>query len=144
MSRITATADCPFDHDSLCQIDPHAQSEKGNRRMNAAGDLGRELRAARELHKFDNIVLAVIDAVDLAVSKAARFGTRDREDIRALARLGLVDMEIFANRAEEALSCYVGDMTFVRCNLADAREMIEKAGARTFLPDNAVPRDSVK
>ena len=106
--------------------------------MNTGGDLGRKLRAARELHKFDNIVLVVIDAMDLAVSKVARFGERDRENIRALAQLGLVDMEVFASRAEEALSCYVGDMTFVCCNLADAREMSEKASARTFQPDNAV------
>ena len=48
------------------------------------------------MHRFDNIVLYVIDAVDLAVSKVARFSERDREEIRALAQLGLVDMEVFA------------------------------------------------
>ena len=47
-------------------------------------------KRARELHRFDNIVLSVIDAVDLAVSKVARFSDRDREDIRALAQLDLV------------------------------------------------------
>ena len=70
-------------------------------------------------------MLAVLDPVDLAVSKVARFSERDREDIRALAQLGLVDMEVFASRAEEALSCYVGDLAFVRSSLADAKEIIE-------------------
>ena len=74
----------------------------------------------------------MIDAVDLAVSKVARFSERDREDIQVLAQLGLVDMEVFASRAEEALSCYVGDLTFVHSNLAGAKEIIETASARTF------------
>ena len=102
-------------------------------------------KRARELHRFDNIVLSVIDAVDLAVSKVARFSDRDREDIRALAQLGLVDPEVFARRAEEALSCYVGDVTFVRCNLADAREIIEsvKPEGAALEPGAADPDDVI-
>ena len=44
------------------------------------------------MHRFGNLVLHVIDPVDLAVSKVARFSERDREDIRALAVRGLIDL----------------------------------------------------
>ena len=77
--------------------------------------------------KIGNIVLHIIDPTDPAVSKVTRFSDRDRGDIQALARLGLIDPETFAQRAEDALDLYVGDLTFVRHNLADAREIIATA-----------------
>ena len=79
---------------------------------------------SKEVHRFGDMVLHVIDPVDLAVSKVARFSDRDREDIQAFAERGLVDPDLFARRAEEALVLYVGDLTFVRRNLADAMQIV--------------------
>ena len=102
-------------------------------------------KRSQEAHRFDNIVLHVIDPVDLAVSKVARFSERDRNDIRALAELGLINPDVFARRADEALSCYVGDLTFVRHNLADAMEIVAAAKNHPVGPGRApasVPNDS--
>ena len=96
-------------------------------------------KRAQELHRFDNIVLAVIDAVDLAESKVARFSARDREDIQALAQLGLVNVEVFSSRAEEALSRYAGALTFVRSNLAAATEIIEHAAREPLCAERMAP-----
>ena len=100
-------------------------------------------KRSHEVQRIGSMLLHVIDPVDLAVSKVARFSERDREDIRALAGLGLVDPEAFAERGKEALDYYVGDLTFVRYNLADAGEIIrsarnlvtEAAGAPVPKPD---------
>ena len=86
---------------------------------------------SQEVHRFDNMVLHVIDPVDLAVSKVARFSERDREDIRELAERGLIDPDTFAKRADAALDYYIGDLTFVRHNLADAREIISTSSGHT-------------
>ena len=100
-------------------------------------------KRSHEVQRIGSMLLHVIDPVDLAVSKVARFSERDREDIRALAGLGPVDPEDFAGRGKEALDYYVGDLTFVRNNLADAGEIIrsprnlvtEAAGAPVPKPD---------
>ena len=102
---------------------------------------------SQEVHRFDNMVLHVIDPVDLAVSKVARFTERDREDIQALAERGLIDQETFARRADEALEHYVGDLTFVRYNVRDAMEIVGSArdhAVRTGAPLDPKPdeRDS--
>ena len=60
-------------------------------------------KRSHEVQRIGSMVLHVIDPVDLAVSKVARFSEGDREDIRAIARLGLVDPEAFARRGKEAL-----------------------------------------
>lgn len=83
---------------------------------------------SQEVHRFHNMVLHVIDPVDLAVSKVARFSERDREDIQALAERGLIDPDTFAKRLDEAFDQYVGDMTLVRSNVRDAREIVAWAG----------------
>ncbi len=90
----------------------------------------------RELHRFDNVVLCEIDSVDPAVSMVLRFSNRDREDIQTLAQPGLVDSEVFASPDEEALSNRVGDLSFVRVNLAHVKGIIETAGALTFQPSS--------
>ena len=82
---------------------------------------------SREVPGLGNILLHIIDPVDLEVSKFACFGERDREDTQILAQRGLIDPDLFARRADEALSLYVGDLTFVRRNLADAKEIIALA-----------------
>jgi hypothetical protein len=59
----------------------------------------------------------VLAPVDLAVSKLARFGDADREDIEILAREKLVDASSLRKRAEEALKGYVGDLAAVRTSI---------------------------
>lgn len=73
-----------------------------------------------------DIRIHVMDPVDLAVSKVSRFQDRDRDDIRELAAQGLIDIEKFSERMEEALEFYVGDTTFIRYNLQDALEVIRE------------------
>lgn len=85
-------------------------------------------KRAREVSRAGNIVILVMDPVDLAVSKVARFSDRDREDIRQLAAHGLVDPLLFAERMEEALDYYVGDTTFVRHNFEEAKEIVAREG----------------
>ena len=85
-------------------------------------------KRAREVHRAGNIVILMIDPVDLAISKVARFSDRDREDIRQLAAHSLVDPLLFAERMEEALDCYVGDTTFVRRNFEEAKEIVAREG----------------
>ena len=97
---------------------------------------------SQKVHWFDDMVLHVIDPVDLAVSNEARFTERDREDIQALAERGLIDPDAFAKRADEALENYVGNLTFVRCNVSDATEIVSSAwdhAAQTDMPSPSKP-----
>jgi Nucleotidyltransferase of unknown function (DUF6036) len=64
--------------------------------------------------------IRVLAPVDLAVSKIARFASNDREDIGALVRLGFTSAEAIAQRANEALETYIGNVAVVRLNLRDA------------------------
>jgi hypothetical protein len=59
----------------------------------------------------------VLQPVDLAVSKLARFSEIDREDIRQLARDGLITAGELKKRAEAALPDYVGDTGAVRTSI---------------------------
>jgi hypothetical protein len=51
----------------------------------------------------------LLSPLDLAVSKLGRFSSQDRDDITALARHGLIDTERLRQRAEHALTAYIGD-----------------------------------
>jgi hypothetical protein len=68
----------------------------------------------------------VLDPVDLAISKLARFTSQDREDISLLAQRGLVSSRKLRRRAEEALVAFIGDTGRLRgaidtaCGLIDA------------------------
>ncbi|NPD17729.1 hypothetical protein HOY34_21350 [Xinfangfangia sp. D13-10-4-6] len=73
-----------------------------------------------------DLVLHVINPLDLATSKVGRYQERDREDIQALARAGLIDSESFSQRIDDALDYYVGDITFVQYNKRDAVELVEE------------------
>ena len=64
--------------------------------------------------------------LDLAVSKLSRFEGHDREDILALARLGLIDAKSLRKRAEEALPGYVGNVERVRNSITIACRLVEK------------------
>ena len=89
-------------------------------------------RRSQAVHSFDNMVLHVIDPVDLAVSKVARFIERDKDDIRELAECGLIDPDTFARRVEEAFDHYVGDQTLVRYNVKNAKEIVASAWDHAF------------
>jgi hypothetical protein len=71
------------------------------------------------------VEVRVLNAVDLAVTKLARFGDQDREDIRLLAREGLIDARALRRRAEAALGGYVGDLDSVRTSIDVACRLIE-------------------
>lgn len=71
--------------------------------------------------------LKVLSPLDLAVTKTARFQDQDREDIRALASLDLLDPDAYERRAREALSYYVGNTFWVEANIRDAAEIIRHA-----------------
>jgi hypothetical protein len=59
----------------------------------------------------------VLQPLDLAVSKLARFAQVDRADIAALGRAGLVTAAELRERAEAALPGYVGDAKSVRASI---------------------------
>lgn len=69
-----------------------------------------------------DIDLRVLAPVDLAVSKIARLGDVDAEDIASLVRAGLTDADAIRERAEAALTGYIG-------NPADIRQRIDTAVA---------------
>lgn len=64
--------------------------------------------------------------VDLAVSKISRFAEHDQRDIKALARLGLIDAKSFRHRAEEALGGYVGEQGRVKTSIRLACALIDR------------------
>lgn len=69
------------------------------------------------LSKVKGVDVFVLQPIDLAVSKLARFSEIDREDIRQLARDGLITASALKQRAEEALHNYVGDPSSVRTSI---------------------------
>ena len=72
------------------------------------------------------IDVRVFAPVDLAVSKIARFAEHDQEDIRALARAGLITEGAVRRRAEEALGNYVGNLDRVRTSIDLAAELVRR------------------
>ncbi len=68
----------------------------------------------------------LLSAVDLAVSKLARFSEVDLGDIRQLALDGLIDADSLRRRAEDPLAGYVGDLTRIRTSLAMACRIVEE------------------
>ena len=76
------------------------------------------------------VEVRLFSPLDLAVSKLARFAENDREDIRALARAGLIEEIALRRRAEEALGGYVGDARRIGTSIRLACEIVRKARAR--------------
>lgn len=70
----------------------------------------------------------VLQPVDLAVSKLARFADVDRKDILELARNGLITVRSLRERAEAALSHYVGNPIPARTSIDLACRDIEALG----------------
>lgn len=73
------------------------------------------------------VEVRVLSAVDLAVTKLARFADQDREDLQLLARKGLIESETVRERAMAALAGYVGDSAAVRNSIEVACRLIDAA-----------------
>ncbi len=76
------------------------------------------------------LAVKLLSPLDLAVSKLARFNDQDQQDIRALARAGLIDGSALLRRAEEALPDYVGNLTRVRTSIKIACRMVAQEANR--------------
>ncbi|OIR05986.1 hypothetical protein GALL_117830 [mine drainage metagenome] len=75
--------------------------------------------------KDDKIKLYILSPVDLALSKVSRLEGNDREDIAELAKRKLISSKELEERAEEALSYYIGNQAMLRVNIQDVLEVIE-------------------
>lgn len=73
----------------------------------------------------------VLQPVDLAVSKLARFSAIDRGDILQLAKDDLVTAPALRERAEDALPGYVGNMQSVQTSILLACRDIEALSRNT-------------
>jgi hypothetical protein len=91
------------------------------------------------LEGIEGARILVLRPVDLAVSKLARFGEIDRQDILRLAKEGLVSASELRKRAEEALPAHVGNPESIRTSLDLACRDIE-ALERSGRPDRKRPR----
>lgn len=91
----------------------------------------------------EQLKVYVLSPVDLAVSKIARFGDHDKEDIAALVRRGLTTAEAIEQRAAAALAGYVGGQREVEHNIRDAvalaRQAEKAAAERTSGPEISGP-----
>ena len=91
--------------------------------------------AARlRLEGVEGARILVLQPVDLAVSKLARFGEIDRQDILRLAKAGLISANKLRKRAEAALPAYVGNPDSICTSLDLACRDIE-ALERSGRPD---------
>ena len=70
--------------------------------------------------------IRLLTPVDLAVSKLSRFSGQDRDDIRALARRGLVTAAALRRRAQTALPDYVGNLERIRNSISIASGMVDE------------------
>lgn len=75
---------------------------------------------------FKNFDIRVLSPVDLIVSKIARMGDNDKEDIRQIMLLGLTSTEEIEQRANEALDYFIGNVNYLKHNIADVLEMSRK------------------
>jgi hypothetical protein len=85
-----------------------------------------------ELKSIDRGVLEVrlLSALDLAVSKIARFESQDRADIEALASRKFFTSTALRRRAEAALRGYVGDLSRTRTSIELAVELVKNIESR--------------
>lgn len=70
--------------------------------------------------------IRLLTPVDLAVSKLARFSELDQDDIRELARRGLITAAALRRRAQTALPDYVGNLERVRNSIGIASGMVDE------------------
>ena len=86
-------------------------------RMYIAGGSALHLNTgSRVTRDVDAAILDVhlLSQLDLTVSKPGRFSSQDREDIRTLARSGLINADALRQRAEEALGRCIGNLDRLR------------------------------
>lgn len=70
--------------------------------------------------------IRLLTPVDVAVSKLSRFSAQDQDDIRALARHGLVTAAALRRRAEAALPDYVGNLGRIRNSITIACALVDE------------------
>ncbi|MBX9903086.1 MAG: hypothetical protein K2Y31_01930 [Burkholderiales bacterium] len=68
----------------------------------------------------------LLQPVDLAVSKLSRFSEQDQDDIRALARHGLITAAALRKRAETSLHDYVGNLERIRNSITIASRQVDE------------------
>lgn len=79
------------------------------------------------LDAADDVEIYTLSALDLAVTKIARFSERDREDIQKLIELELMPgSEDFTGYAMEALDYYIGRPQLLRYNIRDVAKWIDE------------------
>lgn len=78
------------------------------------------------------ICLKILNPVDLAVSKIARFGGKDREDIEQLASYQLITAQEVKARTMEALDYYIGNTTMLNLNLQEALDIINQVQTKNI------------
>jgi Nucleotidyltransferase of unknown function (DUF6036) len=67
-----------------------------------------------------HLQIYVLTPLDLAVSKISRFADNDKHDICELVRLGLTSGDEIQERANQALTGYVGNVSIFEFNIRDA------------------------
>ena len=87
------------------------------------------------------IHLHVLSPVDLAVTKISRYSTQDREDILALASVGLFSADQLRNRATEALADYIGDRAPVLTSTELICSQISVGRSRQIIREPEFPID---
>lgn len=70
--------------------------------------------------------IRLLTPVDLAVSKLSRFSGQDQDDIRELARRGLITAAALRRRAQTALPDYVGNLERIRNSIGIASGMVDE------------------
>jgi len=70
--------------------------------------------------------IRLLTPVDLAVSKLSRFSAQDQDDIRELARRGLITAAALRRRALSALPDYVGNLERIRNSIGIASGMVDE------------------
>lgn len=85
---------------------------------------------------IENIQIKVLSPVDLAVSKLARFADNDKEDIASLVGLGLVSSSALEDRANSAISGYIGAIEMLKLNIRDAVNLAKEIEIESRLSKN--------
>jgi hypothetical protein len=135
-SRVTADVDAEFSKRFLVPADLLVETAEGNMlyldaAYNSTFALMHEdyLRDAIKVPMgSDHIEVYVLSPVDLIVSKIARLSGPDLGDIQSLIWSMCITAEEIEQRATEALSGYIGNMSNVKMNLADVLKIAQEYG----------------
>ena len=64
----------------------------------------------------------VFSPEDLIISKLSRWASNDRDDVKELIQLGLVNQDVLEEKIEDALIDYIGLDTFLRYNIKELKD----------------------